>query len=434
MAYTDERAGASSAAGAGPTAEVGRRPSWDGGGEGYWSVVPDESAEEASSDEATTYRPAGGPRHALQGGNNRLWERVRRIGRPEQFVTFVVVAASVIFVLVQFEPSNLFRNTTVAGGDTGAHVILPWIAQHQLLPNLRLTGWTSSNWDGFPAVTFYFPMPVYSIVALAQVFPYDIAFKLGTAAPMILMPVAGCSWGAWRRRLSRARVLAAATLPYMFGTEYSIYGAISLDAGRRVCLRLEPVVRPGVPRRRHARVADGPLPRPGGGVVRLHVHVPHRPDDVRGHGPHRAHRALRVAQPGLAGGAVVAVPTLVVAGCIAAWWALPFELRFPYVTNMGYTRNTDYLAGLFPQSNPNDTWLFVLATLGAGLSLVNRRRIGEFFSIMAVLAALAFRFMPQSILWNNRVLPFWFLASTSWPPWRWPSSIGWWRSGAPITW
>ena len=29
---------------------------------------------------------------------------------------------------------------------------------------------------------------------------------------------------------------------------------------------------------------------------------------------------------------------------------------------------------------------------------------------MAVLAALAFRFMPQSILWNNRVLPFWFLA------------------------
>ena len=105
-----------------------------------------------------------------------------------------------------------------------------------------------------------------------------------------------------------------------------------------------------------------------------------------------------------------AVPTVVVGVFLAGWWALPFKVRFPYVTNMGYTRNTDFVAGLFPLSNPNDAWLFVLAAIGAVLSLANRRRIGEFFTIMAVLAALAFRFMPQSILWNNRVLPFWFLA------------------------
>ena len=169
--------------------------------------------------------PTGGPRHALPGGDRRLKDLARRLAKPEQFVTFVVVAAAVVFTFVQFEPSNLFRNTTISGGDTGAHVILPWIAQHQLLPNLRLTGWTSSNWDGFPAVTFYFPLPVYSIVALAQVIPYNVAFKLATAAPMILMPVAGWLMG----RVSRApfpvpAVLAAATLPYMFGTEYSIYG------------------------------------------------------------------------------------------------------------------------------------------------------------------------------------------------------------------
>ena len=62
---------------------------------------------------------------------------------------------------------------------------------------------------------------------------------------------------------------------------------------------------------------------------------------------------------------------------------------------------------MFPTS---DTWLFILAGIGAALSIARRRRIGEFFAILAVLAALAFRFMPQSILWNARVLPFWFLA------------------------
>ena len=74
-------------------------------------------------------------------------------------------------------------------------------------------------------MTFYFPLPIYSIVALAQLIPYNIAFKLATAAPMILLPVAAWLFG----RLSRApfpvpAVLAAATLPFIFGTEFSIYG------------------------------------------------------------------------------------------------------------------------------------------------------------------------------------------------------------------
>ena len=55
--------------------------------------------------------------------------------------------------------------------------------------------------------------------------PYDIAFKLVTAAPMILMPVAAWLMG----RIAKApfpipAVLAASTLPYIFGTEFTIYG------------------------------------------------------------------------------------------------------------------------------------------------------------------------------------------------------------------
>ena len=362
----------------------------------------------SSHDEETIVYPRRSGYEALDKVGAWLRPWARRMFQPEPFVTFVVVVAAVVFTFVQFEPSNLFRNTTISGGDTGAHVLLPWVAQHQLLSNFRLTGWTSSNWDGFPAVTFYFPLPIYTIVGLAQVIPYNIAFKLVTAAPMILMPVAGWLMG----RIARApfpvpAVLAAATLPYMFGTEFTIYGGniASTLAGEYAfawglwfSLVFFGIVIRGLQTGRYRAWAAvifacafmshiDPALFAGVGAVVLVVMYASRNRDWLG--------ALRWA-----------LPTIIVGGLLAAWWAFPFEVRFPYVTNMGYQRITTYLTTLFPAS---DTWLFILAGIGAALSIARRRRIGEFVAVMAVLAALAFRFMPQSILWNARVLPFWFL-------------------------
>ena len=333
---------------------------------------------------------------------------VRPLFQPERMVTFVVVVACVVFVFMQFDPSLLFLRTTISGGDTGAHVLLPWVVMHQVLPHFRLEGWTSSNWDGFPAPTFYFPVPIYSIVALSQLIPYDIAFKLLTAAPMILMPVAAWLMG----RLARApfpvpAVLAAATLPYMFGTEYSIYGGniASTLAGEFAfawslwfALVFLGLVMRGMQTGRYRAWAAvvlacafashiDPTMFAGAGAVVIVVMHAFRNRDWRG--------ALRWA-----------LPTMLVGGCLVAWWAWPFFERFPYVTDMGYTRITTYISTLFPRS---DTWLFIMAGIGAALSIARRRRVGEFITIMAVLAAVAFRYDPQSILWNARVLPFWFL-------------------------
>ena len=66
---------------------------------------------------------------------------------------------------------------------------------------------------------------MYSVVALAQVIPYNIAFKLLTAAPMVLMPVAGWLMG----RLARAPFPVPPcwqpppSRSYS-GAEFSIYG------------------------------------------------------------------------------------------------------------------------------------------------------------------------------------------------------------------
>ncbi|HYA44252.1 MAG TPA: hypothetical protein VED59_01495, partial [Acidimicrobiales bacterium] len=337
-------------------------------------------------------------------------ERVSRPGWPERVVTLLVVASSAVFVLFQFQPSNLFRNTTISGGDTGAHILLPWVAQHQLLPNLRLTGWTSSNWDGFPAITFYFPLPVYAVVALAHIppFNYNIAFKVVTALPMILMPVAGWLMG----RIARApfpvpAVLAAATLPYMFGTEYTIYGGniASTLAGEfadawAVCFALVflGLVMRGLQTGRCRAWAALTL------AAAFMSHIDPAMFAVMGAVVLIALDILRNRdwRPAV----FWALPVGLVGGFLTAWWSLPFFLRFPYVTNMGYQRITTFISTLFPTS---DTWLFILAGMGAIASIARKRRIGGFLATMAVLAVVAFRFMPQSILWNARVLPFWFL-------------------------
>ena len=59
---------------------------------------------------------------------------------------------------------------------------------------------------------------------------------------------------------------------------------------------------------------------------------------------------------------------------LIAFWALPFYVRLPYATNMGYEKLTDYLGSLFPGG---DTWLFILAGLGVVLALARRNRVGN---------------------------------------------------------
>ena len=61
--------------------------------------------------------PVPGPRAGAACGS--CWSN------GEALVTFIVVAACVVFTFKELQPSQLFKNTTPAGGDMGAHVWLP---------------------------------------------------------------------------------------------------------------------------------------------------------------------------------------------------------------------------------------------------------------------------------------------------------------------
>ncbi|HEX3667513.1 MAG TPA: hypothetical protein VHY55_00005, partial [Acidimicrobiia bacterium] len=92
--------------------------------------------------------------------------------RLEIWTGAAIVVACCLFVLFQLQPDLLLRNTTPAGGDTGAHVWWPAYLRDHLLPQGRIAGWAPDWFAGFPAGQFYFPFPALLIVALDAVLPY----------------------------------------------------------------------------------------------------------------------------------------------------------------------------------------------------------------------------------------------------------------------
>src|SRR5450759_5748445 len=75
------------------------------------------------------------------------------------WATVIAILGATAVALWQLHPLLLLTSTTTAGGDTGAHVLLPKFLESNLLAHGHLTGWDPGWSDGFPMYTFYFPLP-----------------------------------------------------------------------------------------------------------------------------------------------------------------------------------------------------------------------------------------------------------------------------------
>jgi hypothetical protein len=109
----------------------------------------------------------------------------------------------------------------------------------------------------------------------------------------------------------------------------------------------------------------------------------------------------------------------VVAGLVSAFWWLPFLLGRHYMNDMGWTKLVAFESLLLRRDvlNPSETLsdsppfevFAALAVAGFVLSLLKRRRLGVALGLVAVLIAFGFVHLPESRLWNARLLPFWYL-------------------------
>ena len=336
------------------------------------------------------------------GAGRRLVRRVRD-AMPESWISGIVVVGCCLFVFWQLEPHLLLRDTTPAGGDMGAHVWGPAYLRDELLPRLRLTGWTPDWYAGFPAFHFYMVLPALAIALVSFVVPYAVAFKLVTVAGVVTLPAAAWALG----RLLRApfpvpALLAVFSLFFAFDRFYWIWGgnvASTLAGEFAFSISLSfALVTVGVV---HRGVSEG-THRVLGAVLAALTVLTHLIPAIFMVVCCAVIAAMERRRDTLRWFAVVGALTAM----LSAFWVLPFWWRRAYFNDMGWQKVTDYWVNLF---RADLWWVYGLAAVGLVGAVLGSSRLARLLAGVAAVYALAFRLAPQGRLWNARLLPFWYL-------------------------
>jgi hypothetical protein len=105
--------------------------------------------------------------------------------------------------------------------------------------------------------------------------------------------------------------------------------------------------------------------------------------------------------------AVRALPSLVTAVALTAFWVLPFWVNRHYTFDMGWYGLTDYWKQLLPSRL---VWAHLLAMFALVRLMRDRHRTIAALFLTAVVMGLVFRFLPKDgRLWNARMVQFvWF--------------------------
>lgn len=338
----------------------------------------------------------------------RQW--IRNIGteqRSELVDKFFVVVA-LVFVIWQVHPSLILSNTTTTGGDTGAHFIVPWMAEHQVFNHLRLTGWSNSWYDGFPLLGFYFPLPSILVGILNIFITYNVAFKLITILGTFLI-IPGLFTLGKKFDLPRPLPLCLSLVGvgYLFDTSYTIDGGnlASTLAGEysfslSLALGIYVVAIAAKRNITNRDMAFGALLFALGTLAHILPSFWVGLSLVLLVLLKRIYFKTWSDLPRTFG--IVALAAL-----ITAFWAIPFAYRIAYSTSMGWSKVTTYETTLFPHSlRP---WI-IMAALGLIVSVWKREILGVLLGILGTLSVAAFIFLPNSAVYNARALPFWVLS------------------------
>ena len=157
--------------------------------------------------------------------------RWQRPGNPRILLELFTLLVVEIFIIYRLSPEYLLTNTITTGGDTASHYYTLQYLRDVLLPAGQVSGWTPGNYAGFPILQFYFPLDFLFMTLLSSIISLQVAFKLGTIAGTLLLPI--CAY--WMLRLMRCPfpapgIAAALTLPFLFNSSHSMWGGNILSS------------------------------------------------------------------------------------------------------------------------------------------------------------------------------------------------------------
>jgi hypothetical protein len=141
-------------------------------------------------------------------------------------VADVLGLLAILLVLVDyFRPSLLLLPTIAAGGDTQCHYPTAVYFHEHLLKHLRFHGWYPGAYLGHPLLLYYFPLPFLFMSALAPMTGMPVAFKLGIALGVFLLPpLAYASLRLMGFRFPSPILGAAGAAVFLFLEENPIWG------------------------------------------------------------------------------------------------------------------------------------------------------------------------------------------------------------------
>lgn len=351
---------------------------------------------------------------------------------PIHLIEAAGVLAVIVVTILQLHPALLLSSTTITGGDTGSHLAMPAYLRTQ--GNLfNLTPWYPGWFAGMPAYTYYFVLPDVLAVLASYVINFAVAFKLATVLGSVLMPImAYCMGRLFRAPRPVPLALAMATLPFLFDASFTIDGGnlFSTMAGEyafslslALCLVTIGLFARGVRTGRgywaaalalSATLASHVLPW-FFTIAAVGVLVVFELLQRRGIGDPREERvAGDYARPFR-----FALGAGLLSGGLSAWWLFSFIDTQNLTNSMGYT-NVDVstlhavfsMLGWFNDKGgaAGDRWVIVLAAIALIVAFWVRDRLGMVLVTLVGLSLLAFVLDPQSVIWNQRLVPFWFIS------------------------
>lgn len=337
-------------------------------------------------------------------------ERITRLNREQKanLIDRFFILLALVFLVWQLHPSLILSNTTTAGGDTGAHFIVPWLAEHHVFNHFRLTGWSSAWYDGFPLLGFYFPLPSMLVAFLNIFITYDVAFKIITILGSLIFIPSLYTFG---KKFGLPRpipvCLSLVGIGYLFDTSYTIDGgnlASTLAGEYSFSLSLAlGIYVVSIAAKRKLSNRDMAV---GAFLFGLSTLAHILPSFWVGFALVTLVILKRIFyktwEDFLRTAGIV-----LLAACLTAFWALPFAYRISYSTSMGWSKVTTYGSSLFPHSLK--PWI-IMAVLGLVVSLYRKQMLGILLGVLGLLSIGAFIFLPPSAVYNARALPFWVLS------------------------
>lgn len=349
---------------------------------------------------------------------------------PEFWFGAGAVVLTTLYLWLQLTPSAFFTGSLPWGGDSTAHVWGPAFMRDNLLNHGRITGWSKDWFAGFPAFTFYFPLPAMMVVGLGYILGYGDGYKWVMAAGILGLPFAMYVFGrCLRLPFPVPALMSIAAARYLFDHWYNIYGgnmggvfvgeysySISLCCGL-IFLGL------------YWRALHTGRGRALAAVFLWATCWSHILPTIWVAATAIAMTIVMASKERIK---KVAAPVLGFGFLLTGIWLIPFQQGINYTSDFRYDKIPYFRALLFPflyQCQPSSElgcasgaypypstlvhhmkYVMLLALIGAVIAVVKAHKGALIMVVSGLLCAIAVVHIPGHLhYWNTRILPYWFL-------------------------